>query len=95
MKTLEKTENLYGELRKESANRIKAYVTAPTTDKWDDISSVIVNSKMTTIWQAVLDIDSSFPKQGRVYNEKDEVIQEWKEIPTPLQVLSAIKEATK
>lgn len=94
MKSLENAENLCGNLKKENQDRIKKFIVDPTYDTWDDIFSIIINKHFTTIWEAVLELKPSFPSKGRVYDEQDNILKEWSEIPTPLEVLQAIKNAT-
>lgn len=49
---------------------------------------------MTTIWQAMIETDSTFPKSGRVKDFEGNMIKEWGRIPMPLELLRAIKEVT-
>jgi|BioPla2DNA2_1021312.scaffolds.fasta_scaffold19648_6 hypothetical protein len=50
---------------------------------------------MTTIWQAMVAYDPTFPNKGRTTDTEGNVIKEWERIPTPFEVLKAIKEFTK
>lgn len=93
MKTLENAECLYGNLNKENQGRIKRFIENPTYDTWDDIFSIIVNKQFTTIWSAIIELKPSFPLEERVYDEQNNLLAEWREIPTPLEVLQAIKNA--
>jgi hypothetical protein len=93
---LDRAENLFGRLDGNIRNRIKAYCDNPTPDSWDDIQGIIVTRRhMGTIWQAVLEIDPTFPHVGRTTDAKGRVIEEWNRIPAPFTVLRAIDEATK
>jgi len=94
MKTLENAECLYGNLDKENQDRIKRFIENPTYDTWDDIFSIIINKRFTTIWGAVAEIKPSFTLEEGLHDEKDNILGEWREIPTPLEVLQAIKNAT-
>ena len=93
MKTLERAENVFGKLSEKCKQRIKDYLNDPTYDKWDDISSIIITSDLKTIWQAVIDIDPTFPKKGRVTDINGNIIKEWDKIPEPYIVLRAIHNA--
>lgn len=73
--------------------RIKKYLAEPTPDRWDDIAGIIISQDLTTIWQAVVKSDPSFPQKGRTYDSGGHIIKDWATIPTPLQTLRAIKEA--
>lgn len=94
MKTLENAECLYGNLNKENQGRIKRFIENPTYDTWDDIFSIIVNKRFTTIWGAVAEIKPSFALEENLRDGQDNLLAEWREIPTPLEVLQAIKNAT-
>lgn len=95
MKSLEKCENLFGKISPQIQKRIKNYIKKPTFDNWDDIQCIIIGSNMKTIWQAVIEIDPTFPRSGRRTDLDGNVIKEWECIPEPLIVLQAIKQATK
>lgn len=92
MKSLEKCENCFGPLQPELIKRIKRFIKSPTNKTWDDIHGILITPGKT-IWQAVIELDPTFPKVGRT-TLKRKVIQDWSRIPTPLQVLQAIKRAT-
>ena len=94
MKSLENAENLFGHLNGSIVKRIKNYINNPNTDTWDDIFSLIINKNFTTIWEAVLDINPSFCKEGREYDSNDNIVSDWEEIPSHMEVLRAIREAT-
>ena len=68
--------------------RILKYIDKPTYDNWDDIAFIIC--KKYTIWQLVRASNQSFPKQGRVYNMRQEVVKEWTEIPTAKDIYKAL-----
>jgi len=39
--------------------------------------------------------DPTFPKSGRTYDENNVILKDWERIPQPLELLTAIKNATK
>jgi len=76
--------------------RIRRFLANPTTDTWDDIQGIIIRPSPglgVSIWEAVLEIDPTFPRRGRATDMDGHIIEDWKRIPTPLQVLQAIKRA--
>ena len=92
MKALKDCQNMFGEsIKPEYQKRVKKFLDNPNFDTWDDIKGIIISTNMDSIWNAVIKFDPTFPRSGRVENEKGKVIKEWERIPTPLQVLQAIK----
>lgn len=96
---LAKCKNMFGEtMLPEYQRKIKRFLKNPNTDTWDDIHGIIIEPEhMTTIWQAILTLDPTFPRTGRRtrfngIGKEDTLINDWERIPTPLQVLQAIKE---
>lgn len=85
--SLDLTTNMFGSLRKDVKKRILNFLSNPTNKNWDDIYSIIIdgNGKMTTIWQAVLSIDSTFPRTKGYPTTK------WSRIPTKELVIQAIQ----
>lgn len=78
----------------EAKRRIYEYLEGPSASGWSDISGIIVNSHMLTLWQAVRKVDPSFPATGRRYElETGRAIKEWGRIPHPDLVLQAIERA--
>ena len=95
MQTLAPCANMFGDkIKPELAKLIKDYIKTPTCDGWDDIKGIIICSDSTTIWQAVLTVDRTFPRTGRREDEKGNIIKEWERIPEPLLVLQAIRNVT-
>lgn len=92
MKTLDKCTNFYGKLDPTIKERIKRFLNSPTPETWDDICGIIIDgNSFCTIWQAVIVIDPTFPQSGRSTDIEGNILQEWERIPSPLQVLQAIK----
>jgi hypothetical protein len=95
MKTLEVCYNAFGDrISSECQKRIRRFLNNPTPDNWDDISSIIIDTKFHTIWEAVIALDSTFPRRGRVTDAKGRILEDWQRIPRPLQVLQAIEAFT-
>ena len=81
-------------LDEEMKQRIYDYLVNPTPTAWSDISGIIVNSRLMTVWQAVRRVDPSFPATGRSYEVgSGRLLKEWERIPHPDLVLDAIKQA--
>jgi hypothetical protein len=97
--TLQRTQDMFGNpMREEYRQAIRQYITQPTTDAWNEIFGIIVWPKPgmgRTIWQAVLEIDPTFPRRGRSETLSGEKVTDWERIPTPFQVLRAIDVATR
>lgn len=70
---------LLGETRIDSQRRIQRFLNHPSVEAWDDIHGVLITPH-TTVWQAVLTIDSSV---GRKRGD-------WSAIPLPSTVMKAI-----
>jgi predicted nucleotidyltransferase len=90
---LDKARNMFGPLSPEIRKRILNFLQNPTTDSWDDIQSIII-SGFGTIWQAMIQIDPSFPRSGRRTDQAGNVVQDWERIPTPEQVLLVLQKNT-
>lgn len=91
MECLKECTNMFGDQMSPALQkRIKKFTSNPNPDTWDDIHGIVVNGT-NTVWQAVLMIDQTFPHRGRTEDEKGNVLKEWERIPTPFQVLHAIK----
>jgi len=89
-KALYKIENLFGDFPLNSAKRIQAYLNEPTVERWDDIHSIIIGGGFFTVWQAVIEMDPTFPKVGPTTDITGKIVSDWQRIPTPFELYRAI-----
>lgn len=83
--------NLLGDpVSNDIRKRIQRFLNHPGCESWDDIHGIAI-APFTTVWQAVLAIDPSFPSRGRLTNQRGRVLEEWSAIPLPLTVMRAIR----
>lgn len=96
MKTLDNGENMFGKISPVIKKEIKEYINNPSFDQWDKIAHYIISpiGQIKTIWNAIVDIDSTFPRTGRAEDSEGNIVREWERIPEPLLVLQAIKYVT-
>jgi len=85
---IEFTTNMFGFLPAYIKSALYNYLEFPTHDHWEEIYSChIANGKVSTVWQAVLAVDPTFPQtipmdsQGNV---------RWPRIPSPALLQKAI-----
>lgn len=83
--------NAFGVIKPDIKRRIEKFINNPTVAGWDDIFCIIIKGeRLITIWQAVIEMDNTFPKVGRCEDMKGNVVEDWRKIPTPQQVIKAI-----
>jgi len=91
-KFLKNATNLLGPIDNDIEKRIQVYITNPTTDNWSNIQSILIDG-WTTIWQAVMTLDPTFPNYGRSTTLEGKIVKEWERIPHPFIIKRAIKAA--
>lgn len=94
---LDLAHNALGRLPERVRQRIKRFLAHPTEPRWDDVSSIIVNwdaAECSTIWQAVVQVDPTFPRTGRRTDQHGRIAERWSRIPTPELVVKALRFAT-
>jgi hypothetical protein len=94
---LDLARNGAGPLEERDRQRILAYLAHPTEERWDDIAHIIVNGEAvqgSTIWQAVCQVDLTFPRRGRTTDTAGNIVEEWERIPEPALVARALRFAT-
>jgi len=91
---IEFASNLFGSLPVESKERIKRYLNKPTHKNWDDIYCLIISDgssrKLSTIWQAVVAIDPSFPQSAGCNTSCKDLKKKWPTIPSAETVIHAM-----
>ena len=92
MKTIDLCKNMRGDLSPDLKKEIKKYIVTPSVEQWDKVAHIIVDpSGVTTLWNAVIAVDPSFPTRGRVTDHEGRLLKDWERIPEPILVLRAIK----
>lgn len=72
--------------------RILRLYANPTAETWDHAFCINIAPGMTTLWQAVIAIDPSFPRSSGSTRASAE--KRWPQVPTREQIVAAIKHAT-
>lgn len=70
--------------------RLRALMVNPSQETWDDAHSIIVGPH-TTLWQAILVVDPTFPKTGAATDQVGNVVRPWPRVPAPDLVIRAIQ----
>lgn len=80
---LRQAKNIFGGFNPDCRERIEEYVNNQNTETWDNCCHIIIGGKsFLTIWQAVCDLDPSFPRRGRSEDFNGKMADEWKQIPS-------------
>ena len=98
---LNQSKNLFGnQLSIRCRELIKDFLNNPTAESWDRICGIVIwDAPLTNIWTALTIHDPSFEVVGRNYEfrteptklERCDLVYEWKQIPTPFEVLRALR----
>lgn len=92
---LDMARNMLGRLRPKERTRLRAVVYHPTEETWEDAHSIIVGADgHTTLWQAVIAVDPTFPREGPAIDARGRLVGRWKRIPSQDLLLEALKYAT-
>lgn len=88
MKTLalEFASNLFGKISPETKEKLQKVIDNPCEKTWDNAYHIILNGKMKTLWQAVLEVDNTY-LTSKPCNEP------WPVIPTKETIIKAIRVA--
>ena len=93
--SLDLASNMFGHLGEDVRARLWAVVDNPTEATWDDAHGIILNRDVglgLTLWQAVIAVDPTYPKSGRM---DDDLITRFDRIPSQHTLLQAISYATR
>lgn len=83
---LEFATNAFGKLKPDIKKRLMAVLENPCQETWEDAYTIIINQKkFTTLWQAVIKIDSNMPKRKPLDSD-------WSYIPSREIIEEAIKQ---
>ena len=86
---------MLGRLDPEIRARVAAAVEQPSVQTWDDAFSIILDGpSITTLWQAVCQVDASFVRSGPITDTEGTVKRGWGAYPTRHTLLEAIRFAT-
>jgi hypothetical protein len=92
---LEMARNMFGKLRPDIKTRLRAVLYQPTEETWEDAKGIIIGAdRFTTLWQAVIAVDPSFPRTGQVTDARGRVVERWKKIPSQETLIKALRYAT-
>lgn len=92
---LDLARNVFGRLRPRERTRLRAVVYQPTEKTWDDAHSIIIGADgWTTLWQAVIAVDPTFPKIGPATDVRGRRVARWARIPSQGLLLAALRYAT-
>lgn len=75
--------NVFGTFKPDAKRRIAEFVNNPNTKTWDNACHIIIGgTSFFTIWQAVIELDPTFPRVGRSEDFKGRILEDWKRIPS-------------
>lgn len=91
-----RAENLFGKLDDCCRARLEAVIADPTEQTWDEAHSLIVSLQRpsligTTLWQAVIAVDPSFPHRGPNVDGQGHRIGSWARVPDRDVLLRALR----
>lgn len=85
---LDLASNLFGKIKPDIRKRLEAVVAKPSQRTWNDTHGIVLDgSSFITLWQAVLEVDSTFCRSKPC----DEP---WPMIPSRATLISALRYAT-
>lgn len=96
-KALSLARNIFGPLSPEIRRRLELVIIYPSDDTWDDTHGILLQPN-TTLWQAVLAVDPTFPTRGPRYGEREDGswgrLEPWSKVPTRETLIKALYYAT-
>ena len=94
-KLLDGATNFCGPVGEKIRTRIRAYLAAPTEERWSRIAGVIITPSVScgSLWEWVMAVDPTFPRTETVTNSKGETVRGWSRIPDAVTLARAIRAA--
>ena len=93
MSVLDRATNGLGHpLAPQARTALRNYLRAPSPTGWQAIHSLIIDRQGTTVWQAVLAVDPTFPAAGPSWNTAGRVT-DWSRVPDAVLLLRALHRA--
>lgn len=65
---LDECSNMFGPLDPQVRGRLQRFLAEPSVKTWDDVYTIVINPNSMrhgTVWQAVLAVDPTFPRQAK------------------------------
>lgn len=92
---LDMARNMFGKLRPDLKTRLRAVLYQPTEETWDNAHTIIVGADgWTTLWQAVLRVDPTFPRSGPAHDSRGRLVSRWAKVPSQETLIRALRFAT-
>lgn len=92
---LDLASNMFGRLPPESRARLQALYDNPTEETWDNAYTLILERHThTSLWQAVIAVDPTFPQVGPSSDNRGNRITTWRRIPDRDLIRRALTYAT-
>lgn len=90
---LDQARNIFGPIAPDIRQRLLQVAFCPCEEHWDDASGIILNG-WTTLWQAVVAVDPTFPRTGptsTLHGHND--ISGWPRVPDRDLIIAAVRKA--
>ena len=92
---LDRVRTIHGPLKAPERTRLRAVLYQPTEKTWDDAYTIVVGAdRWTTLWQAVIAVDPTFPQRGPTTTTRGKTLKRWAKIPSQETLLKALRYAT-
>lgn len=95
---IEMSRNMFGILKAPMREALYNYYEFPNADNWNDIYAIVISSRgrISTVWQAVLAVDPSFPNRipADAWDTENESAR-WTRVPSRELFVEALNIALK
>lgn len=89
---LDDCRNVFGPLDEKVRDRIKSYLIEPGIEAWEDIKGFIISAhSFGTVWTHCVETIPGFPRSGASERTDGATAREWTRIPTPTEVVLALR----